>query len=247
VAVVWVLWSFAHPALSWFMAPMIERVLGPAGLHYPELFRRLPTLVGRADAVIAASVAAVVIGASTRLFAECFLGRAADAGAALREMLRRAPALILAQLPFHALAWGLGAAVSALLGGTHHGGLVRVLALALAVGGALLIQALGLFVTALVVLEGRTPLEAWRALPRTWAHGLWAALLLSGLLALAQSPFQWIESHASTLVDRGTPEVVGLVVLLQGLAMLLAALVVTGCVTLVFLAAIHRTQDQEAL
>lgn len=244
MTVVWALWSFAHPALSWFMVPLLVRVLGPGVLHYPEMFRHLPALVGKAELVIVATVAAILIGAATRLFASVFLGRLPDPGAALAEALRRAPALILAQIPFHLLALGLGAGAAAVLGGAKHGGLVRLLGLVLVNGGGLLIQALGLFVTALVVLETRAPWDAWRELPRAWSRALWAALILSGVLALVQFPFVWLESHATTLVDRGTPELVGLIVILQMLVALVTSMIVTGCATLVFLAVIDRAQEE---
>ena len=57
------LWWFAHPAMSWLMAPVLRRVGGDALLHYPNLFRRFAELYARADLVLGATVGSVVVGA----------------------------------------------------------------------------------------------------------------------------------------------------------------------------------------
>lgn len=72
----------AHPLLSWALAPIVARLVGANALHYPELFRRLPELVLRADLLVTLTAGALATGAGTRLFAQAFSGRPPDLRAA---------------------------------------------------------------------------------------------------------------------------------------------------------------------
>ncbi|MEO5616606.1 MAG: hypothetical protein ABIS67_02465, partial [Candidatus Eisenbacteria bacterium] len=58
LAVVVLLWHAAHPAFSWFMAPLLVRLTGNDTLHYPRIFELMPTLYHRADLVIGALLGA---------------------------------------------------------------------------------------------------------------------------------------------------------------------------------------------
>jgi hypothetical protein len=81
--------------------------------------------------------------------------------------------------------------------------------------GSVLLQSFFFYVTALVVLEGRGVLGTLAGLPLTWARGFWAALLVGLLLLLPLLPIHYLSGLSSVLVDRGRPELVGWMVLIQ--------------------------------
>src|SRR4029077_13357755 len=92
VAVVALCWNFAHPAVSWFMAPLLARFAGPDALHYPGLFGALPAVFARTDVLIEVLVGPLAIGAALVVYADRFRGRAWVPGRALAEARRRYPA-----------------------------------------------------------------------------------------------------------------------------------------------------------
>ena len=101
LTVVALLWHAAHPAVSWFMAPLLVRLTGDDTLHYPRIFELMPTLYQRADVGLGAVLGAIGIGAATPAFAARFRGEPLGGRRALGDAFRRAPALVLVQLPFN--------------------------------------------------------------------------------------------------------------------------------------------------
>ena len=83
VGVVVLIWGYAHPAVSWVMAPLLRNWAGEDALHYPNVLRRLPVLFGGLDLVIGAILGSIMIGAATLLFAERFRGSRAAVGETL--------------------------------------------------------------------------------------------------------------------------------------------------------------------
>ena len=77
-------------------------------------------------------------------------------------------------------------------------------------GGVAGLQALFLYLPALVVLERRGLWRAFAGLPRAWARGFWAALLLGLVALLPLLPLDGLGQRSGLLVDRGAPELVGL-------------------------------------
>jgi len=235
LALVVALWHFAHPWLSWALAPFIAGAGGEPLLHYPEVFRVLPALFGRANLVVGALLGPVVIGAATLLFARAFRGEPARAGAALAAAARLAPALVLVQLPFHLLVLGAGAVLGGVAGGGR--GLPALIATAGLAAASVVLQSLFLYAAALVALERRGALAALAALPRTWARGFWAALVLGAAGVAALLPFRLLEEQTGLLVERGTPELAVALVVAQIAAGLLVWYALAGSATLVYLGA----------
>ena len=70
------------------------------------------------------------------------------------------------------------------------------------------LQALFLYLPAVVVLERRGLRGALAALPRTWARGFWAGLVLGAVALLPLLPFDALSQRVDLLVERGAPELV---------------------------------------
>ncbi len=234
---------FAHPAWSPLLAPLVRATAGEGALHYPGFFAALPLVWARADLVVVALAGPLAAGWSAALFAACWGGRETDPRTAWRAAAPRARALVLALLPLWVLTvyfqTGLPHAVA------EQPGLVRRLAALASLGGVALAQSLFVFVPALAVLERRGVLGTFAALPRAWARGFWAALLLGGIVALAGVPFARLDRLAGLLVVRQRPE---LVVGLVGAAVvvrLALSFVLAGAATLAYLGAVAGA-DPEA-
>jgi hypothetical protein len=237
------LWNVAHPWISAWLAPLVVRLVGERALHYPDLFAELPSLYATADLAISLVLGSLAVGAATRLFADAFAARPPRASAALAEASRRAPALILSQLPFHLIALGLAFGVGGWMDRAQHSLMVRLLGNAVVIGGTVLAQTLFFYVAALVVLEDRGALDALRELPRTWSRGFWAALFLGLLLLAALMPIQFIQDRASLLASRGQPELVVALAGVQIAITLLVWCVLSGGATLVYLVQIAPEED----
>jgi hypothetical protein len=239
------LWGFAHPAVSWFMAPLLAQAVGPEVLRYPNLLRALPDLFGRTDLVIGTLFGSVAIGAATLLFADVFRGGPPRPLAAFAGAGRRFAALIAAQLPFNLIVVLLSDVLGRWLLEKGGGPLTRQLLSLTLVAVSVVVQSLFLYVAALVVLERRSALGALRGLPRTWARGFWAALTLGLALLAVLMPLQSLSDRAATLVDRGDPELVGWLVVVEIVASLVVWFLLAGSATLVYLSAMAGA-DSEA-
>ncbi len=246
LGVVGLLWWFAHPAVSWFMAPLLRRVAGEEALRYPNPFRLMPALYAQADVVLGALLGSIMIGAATALFAAYFRGVRTDPAAAFGLARRRAGALVLVNLPFNLLVVALSFGLEWWVAQRGSGVMVRRLATLVILGGSVLLQALFFYLTAVVVLEGKGVLASLAALPRTWARGFWAALLLGALLLLPLLPIQFLSGRSGLLVDRGTPELVGWLVVAQVIVELLLWFLLAGSATLVYLSAVAEPNSEVA-
>lgn len=244
-SVTFLLWNFAHPLVSPVMAPLVRALGGEDALHYPGLFGALPGMAATLDLAIGALPGAVAIGAATRLFEARFLGRSLAPFDALAEAGRRAPALIAAQFPLHLLAIGLGLGLGGWLESHTLSGFVRAAGTLVVMAGTLLAQALFFYVVPLVMLERRSPWSALRELPRTWRAGLWAALALAAVLLLALLPFQFFQERAGWIAERGRPELLVALALVQTSFTLLLWYALAGSATLIYLAAPMRADDTE--
>jgi len=242
VAVLALVW-FAHPALSWFMAPLLRRVAGDSTLRYPNLYRVLPDLYAQADVFIGAFVGAVVVGAATVMFADYFHGREPSASTGLGEAWRRSLALILANLPFNLLVFALSHGSQAWLSTRGSGRLVQGIAFFLILGTSIVLQSLFFYVSALVVLERQSALSAMRALPETWARGFWAASFIGVLLVAPLLPVHFLTDRAGLIVDRGVPELTGWLVAVQVVLGLALWFLLAGTATLVYLSLVRREEE----
>ncbi len=232
----------AHPLVSWLLAPMLRAAEGDGVLRYPELFRRLPPLAGRADLFVAAVLAPLSAGVATLTLAPVFRGQACSPGAAWREALPRWPALVIANLPATAAMIGLQFALTA-LPGARVSGMTRMLAPYAAWVVEMLAQTAFFYASALVVLEHRSAWSAVAAIPGTLGRGFLPALFVTATLWLFLAPLQWLGGQRELIVARGLPELVALVVLLRaGLATGLG-LIASGAATLAYLGALAGRED----
>ncbi len=231
----------AHPALSWFMAPLLHGLEGDAALRYPQLFHRLPSLARDAGLLLGAVALPVVAGVWTRLYERRFRLARAHAGHAWAEALGRSGSLILAMLPVALFALGLQAAL-------HNLDLVRVsrltraLAPAAADAALLFVRITCAYAAALVVLGRRSGPAALRDLPATWRHGFVpaaVAMLLLVPVALAGSALVGASGSLAARVPEWTAAAI---LVRSGLGALLAMLV-AGAVTLAW---IEGAGDPEA-
>ena len=236
VAVLLALLGFPHPLLAWAVAPFVRAIGGDPALHYPDFYRALPALYSRADLVLGSVAGAVVTGWSTRLFAARWRQQALGVGGTWTEIAPRALTLILAQLPFQLLVLLFTGLLDRAL--ADQGGLVRRLGALVTLGGVAGLQALFLYLPALVVLERRGLWRALAGLPRAWARGFWAALLLGLVALLPLLPLDGLGQWSGLLVDRGSPELVGWLTAMQLLAGLAVSFLLAGSSTLVYLGAV---------
>ena len=243
--VVLLLVGFAHPAVSWFMAPLLRRRGGEALLHYPNLFRVLPALYGPLDLVIGATLGAVVIGAATRIFANDFGGHKAAPLAATASAFRRAPALIIASLPFNLIVFALSFGVDWLMQSRGSAALTRRFSDLAVLGVSIVVQSVFFYVVCEVMLAHRGPFGALAAVPRAASRGFWAALVIGILTALPLLPLEFLAAKSGLIVDRGRPELVGWLMLLQIAIGLVLWFVLAGSATLVYLTLVHRDEEVE--
>lgn len=232
----------AHPFLSWLLAPVVARVAGADALHYPELFRRLPELVLRADLFVTLTAGAFATGVGTRLFASAFAARDPDAGSAFAEAWRRLPALLLAQAPAPLLLWLLSA-VFERLALVRLSSFTHALLPQLQLVAGVLVQAAFAYVAALVVLGRRSPLEAWRELPSTWGRGLAPAVVALAAATLVLLPLQRLAAQTGPIVSRGVPELVAGTTMVLFAGTLFASWLVTGATTLVWMSALSGSRE----
>jgi hypothetical protein len=234
----------AHPWLSPVLAPLVRRLAGESALRYPDLFLALSGLYARVDLVLAALVGAVTLGASAALFRDVALARRPSARAALALALRRAPALIAVQLPYHMLALGWSNAVVALLG--VRGGLMARAAFVIALLGVVVAQALFLYAAAFVIVERRGAFGTLRSLPHGWRHGIWAALPLCALMVLPLLPLHFLSGLGPVIAERGRPELLAILALTQIAIAAGTGFLLSGAATLVFVGGIARAGAGEA-
>jgi hypothetical protein len=242
-AVLLALLGFAHPLLAWAVAPFVRATGGEPALHYPEFYRALPSLYSRADLVIGSLAGAVATGWSTRLFAARWHREVLAPGGAWAEVAPRVLALVLAQLPFQLLVLLFNGLLDRMLAG--QAGIVQRLGYLVDLVGVAGLQALFLFLPALIVLERRGLWRALAGLPRAWARGFWAALLLGLVALLPLLPLDALGQRSGLLVDRGAPELVGWLTALQLLVGLAVSFLLAGSSTLVYLGAVAAQPGEE--
>ena len=233
--------SFAHPLLAWALAPLVRALAGEPALHYPDFYRTLPFLYSRVDLVTGSILGAIATGWSTRLFAALWRRQAGGVGEAWRDAAPHALTLVLGQLPFQLLVLLVTTVIEHLVAG--QAGLVRRVGYLVALGGVALLQALFLYFPALVVLGGRGLWPALAGLPRTWARGLWAALLLAVGALLPLLPLDALGQRSDLLVDRGAPELVAVLTATQLAVGLVVSFVLAGASTLVYLGAVAEEEE----
>jgi hypothetical protein len=236
--------AFAHPAVSAVMAPLVARIAGPDVLHYPNVFRVLPALHARVAFVIDALIGVVAIGAATRLFAARFSDHDLTTAAGIREAARRWGTLVLAHLPLQILVLVLAFGVPEWLHARGSAGMTVRFGLLAGTAGVILVQVVFVLVAPLVMLAGLGVRDTWRELPTLISQAGFAAVAIAVAGTVATWPVQILGRFADRVVDRGTPELVIVLVGIQIVAALVAAFVTAGSITLVYQSLIGDTGDE---
>ncbi|HET9327227.1 MAG TPA: hypothetical protein VFQ05_10665 [Candidatus Eisenbacteria bacterium] len=239
------LWWFAHPAVSWLLAPVLERLAGESALRYPNIFQLMPELYARADVLIAILVGAIAGGASTTLFAAVFAGQPLLAGQGLRRALSRALPLVLANLPLSLLLLGFSFGLEWWLAERDGPALIARLAPILTIGLAVMLQALFLWVNPLLMLGRLSLIETLASLPRAASHGAWAALTMAAAASIPLLPVQMLAHGSNRIVSHGTPEMVGWLVVMQALIAIVTAFVLTGGSVLAYQSLVGPALEEE--
>jgi len=243
LAVVELMWWFAHPAVSWFMAPLLSRLAGPEVLRYPNVFRVMPGLYAQVDVVLGAVVGSVMVGAATMLFAAHARGQSPQVGEALGSAWKKALTLIVVNLPFNLLVVALSYGLEWWIAQRGSGAMVQRLSYGVVLLGSVTLQAFFFYVAALVMLEGRGVVGTLAALPHSWARGFWAALLVGTLLLIPLLPIHLLSGNSSMLVDRGSPELVGWMVVIQWALGLVLWFLLAGTSTVLYLSLVVEPVD----
>jgi len=222
------LWWFAHPWVSWLMAPLLTSAAGEGVLRYPNLFRVLPGLFARVDLVVQASLGALAAGVATALFAVRSADRTASPGAAWRQAGRSVLRLVLVNLPLTLIAVGLSYGLDLALQARGSSSSSRHLAHGMSLGLIFVVQAWFLYANALVMLGGYGWLGALAALPRLAARGMAGAFFMAVLTLVPLLLVQGLTATVASLVDRGVPETVGWLVAVQLVVTLVSSFLLTG-------------------
>lgn len=238
--------QFAHPAVSWFMAPLLEGVAGEQALRYPNVFRLLPGLYGRAAVVLSIALGTLAAGAGVWMFARRLEGGRPRAAEGLRAALGRAFALVAAGLPAVVGSTLLLTGVEWWLSRHDAPRMVERAIRFAGLLGALSIQSAFALLSAAIVLDRMPLLQALGGLAGFVRRGFWGALTLSAVLFLPHLPAHELSRHASTLVQRGVPELVAAVVAADILLGAGTGLLLAGGVALVYLTAVSGRAGEAA-
>ena len=236
------LWWFAHPALSWLLAPLIRRLAGEDALHYPDLFRFLPGLYAKSSVPVLVIVGAIASGASTALFGAWFSGHPLRIREGLRRGLLRTVGLVLANLPFALLLVAFSFALERWLR-THERFTRFAPILTFLVAAAL--QTFFVWVNPLLMLGRRRLVDALTSLPEAAAIGAWTAWTIAALAALPALPIQMMARNASRIVEHGTPERVGWLMVAQAVAVTVGAFLLTGASALAYQSLVGPVLEEE--
>jgi len=234
----------AHPAVSWFMAPLVRSLAGDDALRFPQLMRSLPALADALEPGALVVLGPLLAGVSTALFAQRWLGEPPAPAQAWRDGLRRGAVLVMACLPLALARIGLQAGL-ANLGAVRLSGISRMAApygFALVRG---LVVVTFAYVPARVVVDQHGPFGAWASLPKAWGRGFLASLIVLACLAPFGWPVEWGIANSGLIEDRGLPEgMIALVALRFGIAAV-TGLIGSGAVTLAYLGAV-APEDEAA-
>lgn len=218
----------AHPALSWLMAPLLERSGLDGVLRYPGHFEHLPRLTRRMIAVASIACAPVLASRTMMVAAARWSGAPGPSAASL---LKLALPSLLVSLPMLALVGVLHAALS-LLEGVRLSSLTRAALPLTASALTLMLHASWGWMLPRVVLGGQSVVAAWREWGRQFARGFLPALVPFGAAALMQLPAERLLDSAHSFVERGQPEMVVTCAILRVIAMAASGWFVAVCMAL---------------
>lgn len=226
--------GFHHPVLLPLGLPLIRLMVGDGAAHYPTLLYVLPTLFFRANLLIEVLVASLAGGVATVLFARAFGSR--EATEQSPRILRRAPSLMLVSLLIVAVLLGITALTARVPRElVVRERMVRWGMLIGEMGLIVVIQSFMAYTTAFIVLKGHGIWPALRDSVRvTWRTFL-PTLVAVGLPQLLIFPFSFATSRVGLVADRLKPEVVTGLIGVQIVVQLLAAFLLVGAVTRLFL------------
>jgi len=230
------LWGFAQPAVSWFMAPFLTRMFGEAVIHYPYNFAAFPVFFARADLPMAVILGGLLFGASTWLFARAFNGEPLRPGNAFANARTRYLVLALSQVPGTVLGAAiLYASEQATETGSMHGNMLRIARYGGLVA-AIAVQALFAFAMAFIALEGVGLGRAIVGSMRLAARNAIGAFLLVAFPVALHYPALFIYRNEALLMQRGAPELIAVITAGDLLVGVVTNYLVLGAVTRFYLA-----------
>ena len=212
-AVVLGLTQFYRPAVSSLMVPLIEKLVGPGAVHYPQFFLALPMLFSTINFAIDWSVGSFCIGVAVVVVWSRISGNAGIG--AWRLGRRRLFSLVLVRLPLLFLFYLLAFQLPRLLfvqGVEVPGSQVRLLRYMTFLIGVL-IETFFVYAPVFLLLEGRSVGRAWKDGVAFLGRVPVASLLVVLGPSLLQLPTSYVLRHADRVVETLSPElVVGLVI-----------------------------------
>jgi hypothetical protein len=204
----------------------------------------LPALHARVAFVIDALIGVVAIGAATWLFAARFSDHRPPGGDGLRAAAGRWGTLVLAHLPLQVLVLLLAFGIPEWLNARGSAGMTVRLGMVAGIVGVFLVHVVFVLVAPLVMLAGLGVRDTWRELPTLFSHAGFAAVVIALVGTAVTWPVSLLGRFADRIVDRGSPELVILLVGVQITAALIAAFVTAGSITLVYQSLIGDTGDE---
>ena len=222
----------AHPRVSRWSLPLAVAIGGPGAAHYPGLFRVLPRIHAHLDAVTLALAGVWVAGAASVVVASRSGGAPRGAGLAALTALGRLPTLLLTELPWLLILWGLTDGLG--LWVAMRGSSALVIKLLTLIAAVVLVLVRGYFawLPPLVAAGACGLRDVPQELSALTSRGYLTALTITVFAALPSLPLWVLLRAPDHWVDGGHPEWVALLAGAQIGVTWLASLLATSALTL---------------
>lgn len=204
--------QFYRPGLSTLLAPLVERLSGPGGVHYPQFYLALPTLFSQVNFIIDLLVGSFCIGVAMLVVWLRVSG--AQGGDPWGLGRRRILALILVRFPLLVLLYLVAWQLPTVLftdGVEVTGTQVRLLRYSTFLVGALL-ETFFAYAPLFLLLERRGVVRAWKEGIGFLGRVPLATLLVVAVPSLLQIPTSYVLRRAGLVVETLSPELVTVLV-----------------------------------
>jgi hypothetical protein len=222
----------AHPLVSGVAAPVVAWLGGAGALHYPDLFRVLPAVHGRVDALLLATLGLWTVAASSIQVAASAGGARLGVAGCVTRATRRLPALFIATLPVLVIGWTLTSGVTMWLAARGSAALTVRLVGLVAVVALFLVRTYAAWLPPVVAAGGHDAREAWPELGRLSGRGFAAAFVITLVTTLPTLPLWFVLRSPGRWIDLGHPEWVALILACGVALTLLLQFVATVAITL---------------
>lgn len=227
--------SFAHPLLSWFLVPIYRMAYGAAATHYPMNLVVLGPIFAGSNLFIGVLGWALALATAMVLFVAVFQGGKGSTDDALRRGRIAYGKVLLTQIPLTIGIAFLAFGVPRFIESGESAMAVRLERYGTVLAGIILEA---LFVTAplFVLVEGRRVGESLRRGLSFAVSNAPALLLLVGIPALLHLPLGFVNRRWRDIIEKGSPELLIVVVLADVLLYVLTNFLLVGGVTRYYLA-----------